>query len=134
MRVDLNLVTNLFKTTSIYSSLLTLLLFIAIALFSSFYKGYSFFVGGFLISLNIYLLGSIVKFCSSNSNQKNNILFSLFLFMIKFFLLGVVIFLFMFFELVDNVAFFQGLSLGFGALIIATVVVLPIKIYKLEKS
>ena len=136
MNINLYLITDLYKKTAIIILILSVSFAIIVSfLKNSFFKGYSFGIGCFLIFLNVIGIYFIGKF-SINKSQitKDRIVFSILLFLGKLFFILLIIFLLIKFHLVNNIWFLGGLSLGFAVFFIANLIILPVKIYKQEKA
>ncbi len=134
MKINLNLIINIYKKTSFILGVLSILSFILLLFLYNMDAGFSFSIGSFLILLNIVGIILIAKFSSDNGNiEKEKVVISIALFVGKLFLLLVVIFLLIYFKLVNDKLFLGGLSLGFLIFFIANLIFIPIEIYKIEK-
>ena len=134
MKINLNLIINIYKKTAYILGVLSILSFILLLFLYNIDAGFSFSIGSFLILLNIVGIILIAKFSSDNGNiEKEKVVISIALFVGKLFLLLVVIFLLIYFKLVNDKLFLGGLSLGFLIFFIANLIFIPIEIYKIEK-
>ncbi len=134
MNLNLNLLVDLYKKTSIILAFLTILSLVILLFFFSFYKSFSFAIGCFIIFLNVLGISLIAKFSEGKSNiNKDRIIFSMVLFIGKMFLIIAIIFILLKFHFVNVKMFIGGLSLGFLIFLLANIIFLPLKIYKQEK-
>ena len=134
MNINLDLISGLYKKTAIIIFICSVLSFMVIYFFKPIFIAFSFSVGSFLIFLNVLGIYLIGKFSSQKKEiNKDRVIFSIFLFIGKLFLILIIIFFLIKLHLVDNKWFLGGLSLGFLIFFTANLIFLPIKIYKQEK-
>jgi hypothetical protein len=135
MKININLVIDIYKKTAVIIGILSILSFIIFSLLMNTYKGFSFSIGTFLIFLNVLGIALIGKFSGANQNiEKDKVIISIILFLGKLMLLLIILFLLIYFKLVDEKLLIAGLSLGFFIFFIANLIFLPLQIYKIEKN
>ncbi len=135
MNLNLNIIVDLYKKTSIFILITTIISFILVSFLYGIFKGFSVSIGSFLLFLNVSGISLIAKFSEGKSKiNKDRIIFSIFLFVGKMFLIIFIIFILLYFKLVNTVMFIIGLSIGFFIFFIANLIFLPIKIHKYEQS
>ena len=135
MKINLEIIIDIYKKTSLFIGLLSILSLILLSFLFNFFKGYSFSIGNFMIFLNVLGIFFIAKFCRATDNvEKDKLVFSMLLFAGKLLFILIMIFLLIHFKLVDNMLFLGGLSLGFFIFFIANLIFLPLQIYRAEKK
>ncbi len=134
MKINLNLIINIYKKAAFFSGILSVLSFLFFTFLYNVYNGFSFSIGTFLIFLNIVGIVLIGKFSGATENvEKEKVVISIILFLGKLLLLLVIIFILIYFKLVNEKLFLGGLSLGFFIFFIANLIFIPLQIYKIEK-